>query len=82
MGQKACKAVAVEDKTIHPSRVFEHKPGRSKISDMTQFLCHFVFSREEDLQHVRAVVRFVQESSLHDKAQHLFIGHALVRLFC
>lgn len=33
-----------------------------------------------DLQHVGAVVGFVQESSLHDEAQHLFVGHALVRL--
>lgn len=36
---------------------------------------------ELDLQHVGAVVGFVQESSLHDKAQHLLVGHALVRLF-
>lgn len=36
---------------------------------------------EVDLQHVGAVVGFVQESSLHDEAQHLLVGHALVRLF-
>lgn len=36
---------------------------------------------EMDLQHVGAVVGFVQEASLHDEAQHLFVGHALVRLF-
>lgn len=35
---------------------------------------------ELDLQHVGAVVGFVQESSLHDEAQHLLVGHALVRL--
>lgn len=33
-----------------------------------------------DLQHVGTVVGFVQESSFHDEAQHLFIGHALVGL--
>lgn len=33
-----------------------------------------------NLQHVGAVVRFVQESSLHDEAQHLFVGHALIGL--
>lgn len=35
---------------------------------------------ELDLQHVGAVVGFVQESSFHDEAQHLLVGHALVRL--
>lgn len=34
------------------------------------------------LQHVRAVLGFFQETSLHDEAQHLFIGQALVGLLC
>lgn len=37
-------------------------------------------SERDDLQHVRAVVRFVQQSSLHDKPQYLLIGHALIGL--
>lgn len=33
-----------------------------------------------DSQHVWTVVRLVQKASLHDEAQYLLIGHALVGL--
>ena len=33
------------------------------------------------LQHVGAVLGFLQQPSLHDKAEHLLIGQPLVRLF-
>lgn len=32
------------------------------------------------LQHIGTVVGFFQQTSFHHKAEHLFIGHALVRL--
>lgn len=34
------------------------------------------------LQHVRAVLWFLQQPPLHDEAKHLLIGQTLVRLFC
>lgn len=34
------------------------------------------------LQHIGAVLRFLQEASLHDKAEHLLIGQTLVGLLC
>lgn len=43
-------------------------------------MCSWSQTCRADLQHVGAVVGLIQESSLHDKAQHLLIGHALVRL--
>lgn len=35
---------------------------------------------QEYIQHVRAVVRLVQKAALHDKAENLLVGQALVRL--
>lgn len=43
-------------------------------------MCSRSHTCRTDLQHVGAVVGLIQESSLHDKAQHLLVGHALVRL--
>ena len=69
------KGGTVRTGPIHMAKLFQPPPG--PVPEPSQ---HHPPATPGYVQHVGAVVRLVQKAALHDEAQDLLIGQALVRL--